>query len=296
MVPAIAATMSTASKTTASLSDAKNSKIELRCQAGFSAEFEVAMRDRHLPRGKCLLQGGTRCPQHVGNKSADSAKLFMPAAPSEQPCAFGDWSPIVFGEADPPPLSDVARKALQKAIREQCETFYSYSRARAILTVAVRLSNVADGQRVLRETRGRWDTNRLSPTWEWPPTSGSERIRCDEFRLGSLFSHGLASYNELILLDNRGIGDSTGDGRPFDIARLADDVTQVIETLGFGRISMLGWSMGGFIAQTLALQHPSRVNKLILLSTDHRRFGGRSRFVGCVVTTRRYFRHASRPG
>src|SRR5438093_913642 len=96
-----------------------------------------------------------------------------------------DWSPIVFGEADPPPLSDVGRKALQKAIREQCETFYSYSRARAILTVAVRLSNVADGQRVLRETRGRWDTNRLSPTWEWSPTSGSERIRCDEFRLGS---------------------------------------------------------------------------------------------------------------
>src|SRR5207237_4429174 len=75
MVPAIAATMSTASKTTASFSDAKNSKIELRCHAGCSAEFEVAMRDRHIPRGKCLLQGGTRCPQHVGNKSADSAKL-----------------------------------------------------------------------------------------------------------------------------------------------------------------------------------------------------------------------------
>src|SRR6266566_3363934 len=92
MVPAIAATMSTASKTTASFSDAKNSKIELRCHAGCSVEFEVAMRDRHIPRGKCLLQGGTRCPQHVGNKSADSAKLFMPAAPSKQACAFGDWS------------------------------------------------------------------------------------------------------------------------------------------------------------------------------------------------------------
>jgi pimeloyl-ACP methyl ester carboxylesterase len=57
-----------------------------------------------------------------------------------------------------------------------------------------------------------------------------------------LFIHGLASYNELILLDNSGIGSSADDGRPFDIARL--------------------------IAQTLALQHPNRVNKLILLSTD----------------------------
>ncbi len=83
-----------------------------------------------------------------------------------------------------------------------------------------------------------------------------------------LFMHGLASSNELILLDNRGIGSSIDDGKPFDIARLADDAAHVIETLGFERISMLGWSMGGFIAQTLALQHPDRVNKLVLLSTD----------------------------
>jgi pimeloyl-ACP methyl ester carboxylesterase len=83
-----------------------------------------------------------------------------------------------------------------------------------------------------------------------------------------LFIQGLASYSELILLDNRGIGSSTDDGKPFDIARLANDAAHVIETLGFERISILGWSMGGFIAQTLALQHPNRVNKLILLSTD----------------------------
>jgi pimeloyl-ACP methyl ester carboxylesterase len=79
---------------------------------------------------------------------------------------------------------------------------------------------------------------------------------------------GLASSNELILLDNRGIGSSTYDGTPFDIARLADDSAQVLETLGFERMNVLGWSMGGFVAQTLALQHPDRFNKLILLSTD----------------------------
>lgn len=83
-----------------------------------------------------------------------------------------------------------------------------------------------------------------------------------------LFIHGLASDSELILLDNRGIGGSADDGRPFDIARLANDAAHVVETLGFERISILGWSMGGFIAQTLALQHPNNVNKLILLSTD----------------------------
>jgi pimeloyl-ACP methyl ester carboxylesterase len=82
------------------------------------------------------------------------------------------------------------------------------------------------------------------------------------------FIERLASANELILLDNRGIGASTDNGAPFDIDQLADDTARVIEGLGFERASVLGWSLGGFIAQTLALQHPARIDKLILLSTD----------------------------
>jgi pimeloyl-ACP methyl ester carboxylesterase len=38
--------------------------------------------------------------------------------------------------------------------------------------------------------------------------------------------------------------------------------------LGIERVNVLGWPMGGFIAQTLALQHPGRITELILLSTD----------------------------
>ncbi|MGB9475479.1 MAG: alpha/beta hydrolase [Candidatus Udaeobacter sp.] len=82
------------------------------------------------------------------------------------------------------------------------------------------------------------------------------------------FTYRLASSNELIVVDNRGIGRSTDDGRPFDIAQLADDVFRVVEALRIERVNLLGWSMGGFIAQTLAVQHPGRINKLILLSTD----------------------------
>ena len=77
----------------------------------------------------------------------------------------------------------------------------------------------------------------------------------------------LASSSELILIDNRGIGHSSDDGHSFDIAKLADDVAQVVEMLGIERVNVLGWSMGGFIAQTLALRNPRRINKLILLST-----------------------------
>jgi pimeloyl-ACP methyl ester carboxylesterase len=78
----------------------------------------------------------------------------------------------------------------------------------------------------------------------------------------------LASANELVLVDNRGVGASTDDGAPFDIARLAEDAARVIEALGFERASVLGWSLGGFIAQVLALRRPAVVDKLVLLSTD----------------------------
>ena len=78
----------------------------------------------------------------------------------------------------------------------------------------------------------------------------------------------LASSNELILLNNRGIGGSTDDGQPFDIAKLAADAAHVIEALGIERASVMGWSMGGFIAQALALNYADRVDKLVLLSTD----------------------------
>jgi pimeloyl-ACP methyl ester carboxylesterase len=78
----------------------------------------------------------------------------------------------------------------------------------------------------------------------------------------------LASANEVVLPDNRGVGASNDDGAPFDIAKLAVDTARVIEALAFERASVLGWSMGGFIAQTLAFNDPARVHKLILLSTD----------------------------
>ena len=82
------------------------------------------------------------------------------------------------------------------------------------------------------------------------------------------FINRLASSNELILLNNRGIGGSTDDGQTFDIANLADDAARVIEILGIERLNVMGWSMGGFIAQAFAVKYADRLEKLVLLSTD----------------------------
>lgn len=82
------------------------------------------------------------------------------------------------------------------------------------------------------------------------------------------FIDGLAAKRELVLLDNRGIGDSPDDGSPFAIADLAEDCATLMATELGRPAAVLGWSMGGCIAQVLALEHPELVGKLILLSTD----------------------------
>ena len=92
----------------------------------------------------------------------------------------------------------------------------------------------------------------------------------------------LASSNELILLNNRGIGGSTDDRQSFDIAKLAADA----RPSPFERASVMGWSMGGFIAQALALNYPARVDKLVLLSTDSRGIEGDLASPDVLVRTR----------
>jgi len=77
----------------------------------------------------------------------------------------------------------------------------------------------------------------------------------------------LASSDELVLLNNRGIGGSTDDGQSFNIEKLADDTAHIIESLGIERASVTEWSMGGFIAQAFAVKYADRVDKLVLLST-----------------------------
>jgi pimeloyl-ACP methyl ester carboxylesterase len=81
------------------------------------------------------------------------------------------------------------------------------------------------------------------------------------------FLDALRERNELILIDNRGMGESTGGREPFSIEDLAGDTAAVIGFLGLGRPCVLGWSMGGAIAMALALSRPELAQSLVLLAS-----------------------------
>lgn len=78
---------------------------------------------------------------------------------------------------------------------------------------------------------------------------------------------GLARSFDVILFDNRGIGESDAPPGPYTAAELAADALQVLDEAGVDRAHVLGTSLGGMVAQELALSHPERVDRLVLACT-----------------------------
>jgi pimeloyl-ACP methyl ester carboxylesterase len=77
----------------------------------------------------------------------------------------------------------------------------------------------------------------------------------------------LARHRRLVLFDYPGIGRSgRWRGRSFD--SLADVTAAFMSAIGVPRADVLGWSMGGFVAQRLAIRHPAIVSRLILAATN----------------------------
>lgn len=68
-----------------------------------------------------------------------------------------------------------------------------------------------------------------------------------------------------ILVDNRGVGRSPQPAGPYTTAAMADDVAALLDRLGIDRAFVNGISMGGAIAQSLALRYPAKVAKLVLV-------------------------------
>jgi len=80
----------------------------------------------------------------------------------------------------------------------------------------------------------------------------------------------LAEEFNVITFDPRGVANSKIiDGPPGSIAQIAEDVSALIDHLGFGVAHILGISFGGFVAQDLAVRFPSKVKKLVLACTSY---------------------------
>ncbi|WP_248752410.1 alpha/beta hydrolase [Pseudomonas sp. MWU15-20650] len=77
---------------------------------------------------------------------------------------------------------------------------------------------------------------------------------------------GLARTRRVIAMDYRGIGASGGTA-PLTVGEMADDAIAVIRALGFKQVDLLGFSLGGFVAQDIVLRAPERVRRLILTGT-----------------------------
>jgi 3-oxoadipate enol-lactonase len=77
----------------------------------------------------------------------------------------------------------------------------------------------------------------------------------------------LARRFQVITIDNRGIGASDAPSGHYSTRMMADDVLAVLDHAGIQRASLVGTSLGGMIAQELALAHPERVDRLVLVAT-----------------------------
>jgi pimeloyl-ACP methyl ester carboxylesterase len=84
-----------------------------------------------------------------------------------------------------------------------------------------------------------------------------------------ILTNSLAQAHDLILLDGAGVGDSEGR-TPSTVAEMAEHCFAFCRGLGLEEVNILGFSLGGMIAQQMGLEHPALVKRLILLGTGPR--------------------------
>lgn len=97
----------------------------------------------------------------------------------------------------------------------------------------------------------------------------------------------LARHFTLILTDNRGLGMSQAKRQPSSLADYSSDLVELLDHLQIDRTHVLGLSLGGIISQRFAVDHPSRVDRLVLISCA-------ARFTPFLRQTAHLLRHALR--
>jgi pimeloyl-ACP methyl ester carboxylesterase len=78
--------------------------------------------------------------------------------------------------------------------------------------------------------------------------------------------NGLAKDRRVVVFDNAGVGQSSG-ATPDNVAQMAEDAVRFMSALGLTKADLLGFSLGGCVAQQMAFKYPDRVRKLVLVGT-----------------------------
>jgi pimeloyl-ACP methyl ester carboxylesterase len=81
------------------------------------------------------------------------------------------------------------------------------------------------------------------------------------------FLTGLSSNHTVIVFDQRGIGNSTVGSNPYTYQQLADDTAGLLDALKIPKADVMGYSLGGHIAQAFTISHPEKVNSLTLVAS-----------------------------
>jgi len=105
-----------------------------------------------------------------------------------------------------------------------------------------------------------------------PPLLFLQHFRGNLDNWDPLLVDAIAAHREVILLDNTGVGLSSGRV-PFTVTEMARDAIAFLDELEIARIDLLGYSLGGMVAQELALLRPRIVRRIVLAGTGPR--GGR---------------------
>jgi pimeloyl-ACP methyl ester carboxylesterase len=80
---------------------------------------------------------------------------------------------------------------------------------------------------------------------------------------------GIAAQHHVIAVDNRGVG-ATGSSVPNDLEQMGADAIAFIRALGYEQVDLFGFSLGGAVAQMIALQAPDLVRRIMLAGTGPR--------------------------
>lgn len=94
---------------------------------------------------------------------------------------------------------------------------------------------------------------------------------------------GIAAHRRVIVFDNRGVGGTSGRV-PTTVGAMADDAIAFIHALGLTEVDLLGFYLGGFIAQVIATKEPALVRRMILAGTGPSGFKGVGQFNRRLLT------------